>query len=197
MTRTIQQLSTMKSHTRTLSAVTGIGIVTFIAVVVLLHWIQPRYDARLQFISELALGRLGDLLMVAFLGLSIATAATAVNLRACHSSLAVPSLLALAAVCFLVAGIITLGISVQTHVLLVATAFVACGLGMYLLPRTVSAFAGLGGYLASWGSGIVMCGATGLANSVISSGIAQRISALALLFWLSYVAWRLARGKEP
>jgi hypothetical protein len=64
---------------------------------------------------------------------------------------------------------------------------------MYLLPRTVVAFSGLHGYLASWGSALAMCGATGLGGNIILSGVAQRISVLALLFWLSFVAWRLAR----
>lgn len=174
----------MNSYTGALSAITFVGIVVSLVVVVVLHLIQPAYDPRLQFVSELALGRFGDLLSLAFLGLSVATAAAAANLRGGNSPLLVPLLLALAAVCFLAAGIITLATSIQTHVLLVAAAFVACGLSMYLLPRTIAAFSGLRDYLASWGSGLAMCGATGLGGDVILSGVAQRISALALLFWL-------------
>jgi hypothetical protein len=183
----------MSTYTRTLSAITGVGVVAFLVVVFLLHLAQSRYDPLSQFVSELALGRFGDLLLVAFLGLSAATAATAANVRAHNSPIFVPLLLALAAACFLAAGIITLAMSVQTHVWLVAAAFVSCGLSMYLLPRTVAAFSGLHGYLASWGSGLAMCGATGLGGNILLSGVAQRISALALLFWLSFVAWRSAR----
>lgn len=178
---------------RLLSAITGIGVVVFFVVVLLLHFIQPGYDPLVQFISELALGHFGDLLLLAFLGLSAATAATAANLRASSPPLILPLLLALAAASFLAAGIITLAVSIRIHVLLIAVAFVSCGLSMYLLPRTIAAFSTLGGYLASWGACLLMCGATGLGGSIILSGIAQRISALALLFWLSFVAWRLAR----
>lgn len=183
----------MSSHTRAFSAITGVGVVVFLVVVLVLHLAQPGYDPLSQFVSELALGRFGDFLLLAFLGLSVATAATAANLRAGNSPLLVPLLLALASVCFLAAGIVTLATSVQTHVLLVAVAFVACGLSMYLLPRTIAAFSGLRGYLASWGSGLAMCVATGLDGNVILSGVAQRTSALALLFWLLFVAWSLVR----
>ncbi len=183
----------MNTHTRTLSAITGVGVAAFLVVVLLLHLAQPGYDPLSQFISELALGRFGGLLVVAFFGLSASTAATAANLRLHNSPLLLPLLLAFAAACFLAAGIITLATSIQTHVLLMAAAFVSCGLSMYLVPRTVSAFSGPLGYVVSWGSGLVMCGATGLGGNVILSAVAQRMSALALLFWLSFVAWRLAR----
>ena len=183
----------MSTYSRTLSVITGGGVAVFLIVVLLLHLSQPRYDPLSQFVSELALGHFGDLLLVAFLGLSAATAATAANVRAHNSPLFLSVLLALAAACFLAAGIITLATSIQAHVWLVAAAFMSCGLSMYLLPRTVAAFSGLHGYLASWGSGLAMCGATGLGGNLVLPGVAQRISALALLFWLSFVAWRLAR----
>jgi hypothetical protein len=101
-------------------------------------------------------------------------------------------LFGLAAACFLGAGLVTLATSAQTHVLLVAAAFVLCGLCMYLLPLTVAAFSGAGYRAASWGSCAFMSTATAL-GGIILPGIAQRLSAFALLFWLSLVAWRLAR----
>jgi hypothetical protein len=183
----------MNTYTRRLSEITGVGIFVFLVIVLLLHLTQPEYDPFSQFVSELALGRFGDLLLVAFIGLSTAIAATAANIRAHNSLVFLPFLLATAAACFLAAGIITLATSTQTHVWLVAAAFVSCGLSMYLLPRTVATFSGPQGYLASWGAVLAMCGATGLGGNIILSGVAQRISALALLFWLSFVAWRLAR----
>jgi hypothetical protein len=178
---------------RTLSAIGGVGVVIFVIVVVLLHLLQPSYDPLSQLMSELALGRFGGLLVVAFLGLSISTAATAANIWRQNASFFLPFLLGFAAASFLGAGIITLAMSAQIHVLLIAVAFVACGLGMYLLPRVGSLFNRLHGYVISWGSLIVMCVATGLAGDLILPGIAQRISALALLFWLSFVAWKLAQ----
>jgi len=57
----------MSTHTRALSAITGIGVAVFVLVVLLLHLSQASYDPLSQFMSELALGRFGDLLLVAFL----------------------------------------------------------------------------------------------------------------------------------
>jgi hypothetical protein len=181
------------TFTRTLSAITGVGVILFIAVVLFLQRSQPQYNPFFQFISELVFGRFGDLLWLAFVGLSTAASATAVNLLACKSSVFLPLLLAIAGACFFAAGIITLATSIQIHVSLVAAGFVSCALGMYLLPRCVAAFSGIGAYLVSWGSGLAMCVATGLGNDTIPPGVAQRISAVALLFWLSFVAWSLVR----
>lgn len=183
----------MRTLTRTLSAITGMGVAVFVLVVVLLHLLQPGYDPLSQLMSELALGHLGGLLVVAFLGLSVATAATAANVWKHKASFLLPPLLGIASASFLAAGAVTLAMSAQVHVLFVAVAFVACGLCMYLLPRVVPLFANLQCYLVSWGACLVMCIATGLGGNLILSGIAQRISALALLFWLSFVAWRLAQ----
>ncbi|MDR2000294.1 MAG: DUF998 domain-containing protein [Zoogloeaceae bacterium] len=178
---------------RVLSVVAAIGIAVFVIVVLLLHLAQLDYDPLTQFISELALGRFGGFLVVAFIGLAIAVAATGTNLRIRGSPLFLSLLLGSAALCFLAAGFITLVTSTQAHVLLVALAFVLCGVSMYALPRTVTVFSGCGDYLASWGCCLLMCGATGLGDSVVLVGVAQRLSAIALLFWLSFVTWRLAR----
>jgi hypothetical protein len=179
--------------TRTLSAITGIGVSVFVLVVVLLHLLQPSYDPLSQLMSELALGHLGGLLVIAFLGLSVATVATAANVWRHKASFFLSFLLGFSAASFFAAGIITLAMSAQIHVLFVAVAFVACGLSMYLLPRVVPSFTSLHCYVFSWGSCLVMCVVTGLGGSLILPGIAQRISALVLLFWLSFVAWRLGQ----
>lgn len=166
----------------------------FLAIVVALHLIQPGYDPRTQFMSELALGHLGGLLVGAFGGLAVAVAAIAVSFRIRAFPLFLSLLLGGSAVCFLLAGLITLALSAQVHIALVAVAFVLCGLVMYLLPRChLAIFSDGRAYALSWGSGVLMCGATGLGGNVMQEGIAQRLSALALLFWLSFVAWRLAR----
>ncbi|MBK6998757.1 MAG: DUF998 domain-containing protein [Rhodoferax sp.] len=182
-------------HTRSLSLIAGIGVAVFLAIVIALHLIQPGYDPRTQFMSELALGRFGGLLVGAFGGLAAAVAAIAVGFRIHGFPLLLSLLLGGGAFCFLLAGLITLALSAQVHIALVAIAFVLCGLVMYLLPRcNLSIFSDWRAYALSWGSGLLMCGATGLGGSVIAEGIAQRVSAIALLFWLSFVAWRLAAG---
>ena len=109
---------------------TGMGVAVFVLVVLLLHLFQPGYDPLSQPMSELAFGRRGGLLVVAFLGLSAATAATAANVRRRSAPVFLTWLLGLAAASFLAAGIITLATSASIHVLFVAVAFVACGVSM-------------------------------------------------------------------
>ncbi len=170
----------------------------FLAIVIALHLLQPGYDPRTQFMSELALGRFGGLLVGAFGGLAAALAAIAMGFHLHAFPLFLSLLLGGGALCFLLAGIITLALSSQVHIALVAIAFVLCGLAMYLLPRcNLAIFSDWRAYVLSWGSGLLMCGATGLGGNVLPEGIAQRLSAMALLFWLSFVAWRLARRNAP
>lgn len=180
---------------RVYSLVTGIGVTVFLVIVVLLHFVQRGYDPLVQFMSELALGKFGALLVTAFIGLSAAAAATAANIRVHGAPQAPAALLSLAAACFLGAGLVTLATSAPIHILFVASAFILCGLTMYLLPLTVAAFAAAPYRLASWGSCVAMAAPTGLGGSVLLPGVAQRLSAAGLLVWLLLVAWRL--GLKP
>jgi hypothetical protein len=186
---------------RALAAASCLGVAVFLSIVFALHMAQPGHDPRAQFISELALGAWGAWMMAAFAGLSLAATATALNLHANAESRflsALPSVfLGLAAVLFLAAGFVTLAVSAPAHVALIACAFVACGLAMYLLPRVVAVFSGAGAHAFSWGSGLVMCAAVALGDRLILPGIAQRIAADALLFWFLYVARKLARWCTP
>ena len=142
----------MKIKSQTLSAISGAGALSFVVVIAFLHFAQPSYDPSSQFMSELVFGRFGGMLLLAFVGLSASTAATAVNVHAHNSPFILHLMLGLTAVCFLAAGVVTLATSSQTHIFFVAIAFVACGTSMYLLPRTVAAFYALPYRLVSWGS---------------------------------------------
>lgn len=169
------------------------GIALFLAVVVALHFVQPDYDPSTQFMSELALGPFGGSLLAAFLGLAVAIAATAANLRIHDAPAAVTALSYMAAAAFLGAGLVTLDVSAHLHTLLVAAAFVLCGLGMYLLPATMSAFATPCHRLASWSCLAAMAFSTALGGDAIPPGIAQRLAAAVLMAWLALVAWKLFR----
>ncbi|MCB4364465.1 DUF998 domain-containing protein [Hydrogenophaga taeniospiralis] len=151
---------------------------------------QPGYDPIQQFMSELALGPWGGFMIVAFVGLAVLVAASAAHLRASGTPKLLTHTLALAAICLVGAGAITLGDSVSVHVALVALAFALCGLAMYLLPRLARTHGRPMDHLISWGAGLVMCAATALGGLLIPVGIAQRLSAGALMFWLLWVVWR-------
>ncbi|MDR0716960.1 MAG: DUF998 domain-containing protein [Azoarcus sp.] len=182
---------------RMLAAAACCGVAIFLLTVLALHVAQPGHDPRAQFMSELALGPWGEWMILAFAGLGLAAAATGLSIHARAASRVLPRLpgilLALAAILFLAAGFVTLAVSAQAHIVFIAGAFIACGVAMYLLPRVVAVFAGPGGYVFSWGSGLVMCGAVALGDRLIPPGVSQRIAACALLFWLLYVARKLAR----
>jgi hypothetical protein len=179
-----------------LAAATCCGVAIFLLIVLALHMAQPGYDPRAQFMSELALGPWGAWMLLAFAGLSIAAAATGLNLDARAESRGVARLpgvlLGLAAMLFLAAGVVTLAVSAPAHVAFIAGAYLACGVAMYLLPRVVTVFAGQKGYVLSWGSGLIMCGAVALDDRFMPVGVSQRVAACALLFWLLYIARRLA-----
>jgi hypothetical protein len=179
-----------------LSPVFCCGAAVFLLIVLALPVAQPGYDSRTQFMSELALGPWGEWMRLAFVGLCLATAATGLNLYARVESRGVARLpgilLGLAAMLFLAAGFVTLAVSAQAHVALIAGAFMACGVAMYLLPRVVVVFAGREACALSWGSGLIMCAAVALGDRLVPSGVSQRIAACALLFWLLYVTRKLA-----
>ena len=180
----------MRSNSQVLYVATVAGLATFLGVVVLLQWVQPDYVYSTQFMSELALGKFGMLMTLAFLGLSMAIMASSANIYFTRQSRLLPLLLGAASACILAAGLITLDVSMQFHVLLMATAFIFCGTSMYLLPLVQSAFSSIRSRLISWGFCLAMVLATGLGGNILMPGVAQRISATALLLWLFFVARR-------
>ncbi|GHT91025.1 hypothetical protein FACS1894101_3750 [Betaproteobacteria bacterium] len=178
---------------RVLAAATCSGVAVFLLVMLALQGVQSGYDPRTQFMSELALGVWGAWMMLAFVGLALAAAATALNLYARAEARLLSGLLAFAAVLFLATGIVTLADSALAHVAFIASAFIASGTAMYLLPRAVAVFAKREGYAVSWGCSLIMCGAVAQGERFILTGSAQRVAACALLCWFLYVAYQLAR----
>ena len=149
------------------------GVLIYIGVTFVLTGDQPDYDPTQQFMSELALGHRGSFMVVAFVGLATAVAATAAHLRAQAAPKLLTHTLALAAASLVGAGEITLGDSVRVHVALVALAFVMCGLAMYLLPRLTRSHGRPLDHLMSWGACLLMCAATAVGGSFIPVGVAQ------------------------
>ena len=155
----------------------------FVATVVPLHWLQPGYDAKNQLMSELALGRYGEAMLVAFAGLALAMLGAFFS-RAARPR-AIRCVLAAASLFFLLAGVFPLGASSEMHIAAIATAFVLSVLAMYLhpadaLPRAIS---------WSLAAGIALSVALG--HSILPMGIGQRLAAACLLLWLVLLGWSL------
>jgi uncharacterized protein DUF998 len=91
--------------TRSSGAAALAGVGTFALVVAALHLLQRDYEPAHQLMSELALGRHGWSMIVAFAGLAVATFAIQHAIGALGASMVLRILLVAAAAFFLVAGI--------------------------------------------------------------------------------------------
>jgi hypothetical protein len=109
------------------------GAVGFVVVVGGLHVLQPRYDLVHQLMSELALGAYGWAMLFAFLFIAVSTLSVAVGIAQVQRSPSLEMVLALAVLGFLGAGVFPLGRASEWHIALIAIAFVAIVLAMYLL----------------------------------------------------------------
>ncbi|CAK0779609.1 membrane hypothetical protein [Gammaproteobacteria bacterium] len=160
-----------------------------------LHFLQPDYDPSHQLMSELSLGSHGWAMLVAFTFLALAVSACLAGLRHMGASIGIQILLLVCTTSFLGAGIFPLGVASELHISLVAAAFIAMVLVMYLLPSET-----LNGCkmfrLPSW----TLAGSTALSvllgENVLPMGIAQRIAAASIVLWLiwvSFLMWKCSR----
>lgn len=169
------------------------GLAGFVLIVAALHVAQPGYDARHQLLSELARGPYGGFLLAAFTALALATACLAAALYHARAHRSMVALLGAAALCFQGAGLFQLHTAMRLHVALIAAAFVLCGLAMAGLPRALAAKRLRRPRLFSWGLGAAMAAFAALDLPI---GLAQRLSATALLVWMAIVAIQL-RTRPP
>jgi hypothetical protein len=172
------------------------GAGTFVAVVTALHVVQPGYDPLQQLMSELALGRHGWAMLVAFAGLAVAAFAIQLSIAPLGASLPLRLLLIAAALSFLAAGLFPLGETSELHIAAIAGAFVLLVLAMYLFPSLAGRAAPLAPRAISWplAAGVALGIVLGL--SVVPMAVGQRVAALAMLAWLIIVGWRLTRRSD-
>jgi peptidoglycan/LPS O-acetylase OafA/YrhL len=172
------------------------GAIGFILIVIWLHIVQPDYDPANQLMSELALGRHGSFMLLAFssFALSVFTAQNGLHRR--KSPAIIRLFLLVAAISLLGAGVFRLGSSTELHITLVAIAFVLIVLVMFLLPRNVSAFKTPTNTLISWTLGACTATCVALGQNIVPIGIRQRGAALCILTWLVWVGYSLIRMGE-
>jgi hypothetical protein len=173
------------------------GVATFVAVVTVLHLLQRDYDPAHQLMSELAQGRYGGVMIVAFGGLAVSALGIQHSIGALGAPPALRMLLVAAALFFLAAGIFPLGETSEIHIAAIAGAFMLSVLSMYLFPAGSGNASALAPRPLSWSlaAGVAVSIALGL--SVIPMGIAQRLAALFLLLWFAIVGWRMSRRVSP
>lgn len=168
--------------------VTYFGVIGFIAIVIYLHAVQDNYDPRHQLMSELALGNNGNLMLYAFIMLSIAIAGAIGILMVSAASFSIIFTMVISLISLLGAGIFKLGDFTSIHISLVALAFISIGLAMYAVPRYVSSFNTRKCQLMSWGLCVITGLSVSLGNVLMPMGIAQRLAAFCILTWLIWLA---------
>lgn len=160
------------------------GVFGFVAIVCYLQLVQTDYSPLYQLMSELALGKQGALMLLAFMSFAIAVAA-AIKLLP-HTI--IKFLSALAVLSLASAGLFKLGDETTLHVALVAVAFVLLVLCMYLTPRLIPAFQTPKSMTICWGLGAATAIFVALGQGIIPIGLAQRLATTSILLWLFYLA---------
>jgi len=168
----------------------------FAGIVLYVQSAQPAYVWRTQFMSELALGAQGFMMHAAFGALALGAAGLIPCFRAgCRGDpftrWLFSGLFALAAAAFVVAGAVTLARGPTLHIGSVFVAFVALATAMFVTFRH-AAFGALRWFsLAAllFALAALVSGSSGL----LAAGLAQRLTALGILGWMSaagvYFLW--------
>jgi hypothetical membrane protein len=175
------------------AAVGMVGVATFVVTVVVLHLLQSDYDPTHQLMSELALGRHGWAMTVAFTGLAFAVFGVQSAIAAFDASRGLRFVLLIAAVFFLAAGVFPLGNTSEIHIAAIASAFVLSVLAMYLFPSGAGRASAAAPRAVSWPLAAGVALSVALGHSVLPMGIGQRLAAACLLVWLAILGWRLGR----
>ena len=187
-------MKAIASATRWAGGLAIAGAIGFVVVVSILHVLQPDYDFTHQLMSELALGAYGWATLPAFFLIAASTFSLALGIGQLQRAPWLQAVLIVAGLGFLGAGVFPLGQASEWHIALIAIAFVAVVLAMYLVPSAVPVQFGGEVKMVSW------CLAAGtalsvlLGHSLLPIGVGQRLAAVCVVTWLCFAGIRLRRG---
>lgn len=174
------------------TVITGTSV--FVLIVTFLHIVQPNYNPFEQQVSELALGKFGSIMLLAFSSFALSIFALQFGLRQYQAPLIIRVLLSIAAFCLLGAGFFRLDIAIYIHIALVSIAFVLIVLVMCLLPRNVNEFRGPMAKNLSWVLGVSTAAFVALGQNLLPMGIGQRGAVLCISIWLLWIGRSLISG---
>jgi hypothetical protein len=178
-------LKTMK--TGICAAFTLCSLLAFTRIVIWLQEVQAAheaYDWRVQFMSELALGKSGAWMLAAFSCLALSCLGFAFSLRALSCRRFLLLLFAVAATSFLGAGLVSLRDHALAHIAFVMLAFTAIMAGMWVVFRALdNLYVRLGTALAFAVIVIALLMANG---QLLAPGEGQRLAAAGCLGWMAY-----------
>ena len=167
------------------------GVIGFILIVVYLQAIQKGYDPLEQQMSELALGKQGSLLILAFACLALSIFNVKIGLQPYQLPTFLNSIIIVASICMLGAGIFRIGVATNLHIALVSIAFILIVLVMYFLPNEGGEFGSSVNKVFSWSAGIGTAASIALGQNIVPLGIGQRAAALCMSVWLLWIGMRL------
>jgi hypothetical protein len=170
------------------------GAIGFVVIVSILHVLQPGYDLAHQLMSELALGAYGWAMLPAFLSIAASTLFLALGIAQVQRSPWLQVVFAVATLGFLGAGVFPLGRASEWHIFLIAIAFVAVVLAMYLVPSIAPTQFGGKARIVSWCLAAGTALSVFLGHSVLPIGIGQRLAAACVVTWLCFAGKRLGRS---
>lgn len=170
------------------------GVLAFGLLVLTLHLLQPAYDARHQLLSELAEGRGGWALRLAFGGVVLALLGVQHGLGAVGAAAAPRALLGGAAVALGVAGAVPLGQAAEVHIVAVLMGLVLIGVAGYLLPTRAGRLPARALRRGTWLLGCVAVAGLVSMNFGMPIGLAQRLAVACVLGWLGWLSVRLLRA---
>ncbi len=173
-----------------------LGAAGFACIVALLHFMQSGYDFRRQLISELADGVGGSAMFSAFLMLGTSVLCVERGLQPPANTHSVRAALVLSCIGFVGAGIWTLRAATLIHVFAVAFAFVTLVLAMVILPGRPGRDSPYISRRISWMLAAGAAVSVASADTLISLGIAQRITAFCALAWLTLVGAGVIRTAQ-
>jgi len=164
-----------------------IGSTIFVGIILFLHFVQSHYDFMNQYMSELAMGQYGDLMLVAFCCFAISIFSVSEILRMFGAPVFLSALFVIASICFIGAGVITLDQNATLHIMFVMIASVLILLGMILSPLFIVEFRIMTYKAVSWCLGFFAILFLILNQYCITDGIAQRATAGCILIWLIWI----------
>ena len=157
---------------------TFVFIASFISIVAYLNSVQTAYNPLFQLMSELALGKQGELMLGAFLSFACAL----ISASLCLTQRVLRILMIMSALALTGAGFFKLGANTELHVALVAIAFILIVLTMYLMPRLNTCTKKQ--TLIHWSLGFSTALFVALGQTILPIGLAQRLATLCIFLWL-------------
>ena len=173
-----------------------VGVIGFVSIVVYLQAIQKDYNPLQQQMSELALGKHGSLMLIAFSCYAAAIFGLQSALRPDRPPVALKAILITSSMCMLGGGIFRLDTATDLHIVLVTLAFILLILVMVLIPMAMQRFDSPKVKSISWGAGLGTAASVALSQGVVPLGVGQRLAALSVSLWLLWFGVHLYRRKR-